>query len=104
MMEYARTVRVGVEVTRHDSEWIPFEYRMFHCRSKDKGDTKFVPLSDWAAEEVHLLSTRPGLPGQNKIPVGGSARFWVQMRMESHRDYWGEYDSAVEILKSRRIK
>lgn len=97
-------VRVGILVERTDSKIIPFEYSMFHCRSRDKGDKKYVPLSEWAADEVGLLSVRPGLPGQNKIPVGGSARYWVQMRMSAYRDYWGEWDSEVEILKCRKIK
>jgi hypothetical protein len=104
MIHSIRTVRVGVLVEREDCKIIPFRYSMFHCRSRDRGDEKHFPLSDWAAEEVNLLSVRAGLPGQNKIPVGGSARFWVHMRMTHTSDYWGEHDTDVDILKCRRIK
>lgn len=98
------TVRVGILVERMESKIIPFEYSMFYCRSRDQGDERHVPLSNWAADEVNLLSVRSGLPGQNKIPVGGSARYWVHMRMSAYCDYWGEWDSDVEVIKCRKIK
>lgn len=104
MIHSIRTVRVGILVEREDSKWLPFRYTMFHCRSRDMGDERHVPLCDWAAEEVNLLEVRAGLPGQNKIPVGCSARYWVQMKMTHTSDYWGEHDTDVEILKCRRIK
>lgn len=104
MIQGMRKVRVGILVERQESKIIPFTYSMFYCRSQDMGDEKHVPLSEWAASEVDLLSVRSGLPGQNKIPVGGSARYWVHMRMLHYMDYWGEHDTDVEILKCRRIK
>ncbi len=99
-----RTVRVGVLVEHTDSKIIPFRHSMFHCRSRDMGDKRHVPLREWAEDEVSMFYVRLGLPGQDKIPVGGSARYWVQMRMTHTSDYWGEHDTDVEILKCRRIK
>lgn len=104
MIHSIREVRVGVLVEREDSDIIPFTYRMFHCRPRDKGDATHFPLSDWAADEVGLLSVRAGLPGQRKIPVGGSARYWVHMRMTHTSDYYGEHDTDIDILKCRKIK
>lgn len=31
----SETLRLGVLVERTDSEWRPFEYRMFYCRQRD---------------------------------------------------------------------
>lgn len=55
MLLLSRTVRVGIEVTRFDSEWLPVCFRMFHCRSKDKGDRTHYPLSEWAAAEIDFF-------------------------------------------------
>lgn len=103
-LEYSNVVRVGVLVERFDSKWIPFEYSMFWCQQRDQGNEKYCPIAEWAAEEVNMLTERIGLPGQHKMKVGETRRYWVKMRMSSYRDYWGEYDSKVEILKCRRAK
>lgn len=95
----SRTVTVGIEVERQDSEWIPLEYRMFWC--KQRADHGAV---DWAREEVGLLSIRGDPFNLMKHPVGTRRRYWVRMLMESHQDYWGEWDSEVEFLKVKRAK
>ncbi len=46
-----------VEVERNDSA---FSFRMFHCRSRDMGDDKHVPLADWAYDEISMLNIRSG--------------------------------------------
>lgn len=101
MIHSIRTVRVGIEVERND---LAFSFRMFHCRSRDMGDDKHVPLADWAYDEISMLNIRSGLPGQQKLKVGESARYWVHMRMIHTSDYWGEHDNDIEILKCRRAK
>ena len=93
------TVTVGIEVGRRDSGWIPLEYRMFWC--KQRADHALV---DWANEEVGLLTVRGDPFNMMKHPPGTRRRYWVRMLMESHRDYWGEWDSEVEFLKVRRAK
>lgn len=93
-------VTVGIEVERFDSKWIPLEYRMFWC--KQRAD---VNLVDWAREEVGLLTARNDpFNVLKRMQVGERRRYWVRMRMESHRDYWGEYDSCVEFLKVKRAR
>lgn len=93
-------VTVGIEVERRDSEVIPLEYRMFHCRQRGNPG-----LVDWANEEVGLLTVR-GDPFnlEKRLPIGARRRYWVRMRMESHCDYWGEWDSDVEFLKVKRAR
>lgn len=100
----SHTVRVGIVVERMDSEWVPIELQMFHCRSKDRGDSTHCPLSEWAEEEVQFLSHRKCLPRLLKLKIGEVARYWVHMRMYHYQDYFGEHDSKVKILKCRRIK
>lgn len=99
-----RTVRVGIIVEKSGDDWLPFDFRMFHCRSKDKGDRTHCPLSEWAATEIGFLSSSKSLPGLSKLKVGEVARYWVHLRLGHSRDYWGEYDSEIKILKCRRIK
>lgn len=96
------TVRVGIEVTRNDSEWSQADYRMFWCRQKDKAPDQYV--WSWAQECVSCLPYHGHLPGVLALPIGTTARYWVTMVLTGTRDYWGEYDDEVEILKCRRIK
>jgi hypothetical protein len=98
------TVRVGVLVERYDADFLEFSYTMFYCRSKDKGDDTHCPLSEWVREEISSLDYHGGFPGQEKIPVGGRARYWAQLRVTCTRDYFGDFDSNVEIIKCRRIR
>jgi hypothetical protein len=93
-------VTVGIEVERRDSKWIPLEYRMFWC--KQRADFALV---DWARDEVGLLTVRGDLfKVQKRMQVGERRRYWVRMRMESHCDYWGEWDTCVEFLKVKRAR
>lgn len=91
-------VTVGIEVTRFDSEYVPFEYRMFWCKQRTYN------IVDWASEEVHLLAGHGGLPGVHKMQVGESRRYWVKMILDSYRDYWGEYYSNVTLLRVKRSR
>lgn len=92
------TVRIGITVERVDSKYIPFDYTMFYCRSRDP------MVSDWASEEVGLLSVRKiMLPGIKKMKVGETKRFWVHARLEAYQDYWGECDSDFIPLKIKVI-
>lgn len=101
-LEYSNVVRVGVKVERNDSAWLPFTYSMFWCKQKDVSPSNMV--REWAGNEVEMLSMGAVLPGQRKMGVGEVRRYWIKMRLSSYRDYWGEYDSSVEILKCRRAK
>lgn len=76
-------LRLGVLVERTDSKWIPFEYRMFHCRQRDPGDTVRRPIAEWAQEEVHLM------------PEHGFNQLFKRMKV-------GEYDSDMTPLKIKR--
>jgi hypothetical protein len=99
-LQSAAIVTVGVQVERFDSKWIPLEYRMFWCKQQADGN-----LVDWAREEVGLLGVRKfPVDLVKRMQVGERRRYWVRMRMESHRDYWGEYDSCVEFLKVKRAR
>lgn len=89
---------VGIVVERRDSKWIPFEYRMFHCRQRNPNTW------DWANSLVGMLGVLGGLPGEEKMKVGEVRRYWVRMSMHAWSDYWGEWDEDVEILKIRRAK
>lgn len=101
----SRTVRVGIVVEKSGDDWLPFDFRMFHCRSKDKGDRTRCPLSEWAATEIaFFLGSSKSLPGLSKLKAGEVARYWVHLRLGHCRDYWGEDDTEVTILKCRRIK
>ncbi len=94
------TVRVGIEVERYDSKWIPLEYRMFWCKQRADGN-----LVDWANEEVGLFTVRNDpFNLMNRMKVGERRRYWVRMTITSTRDYWGEYDSDIEIHKFKRAK
>lgn len=104
MIHAIQTVRVGIQVERTESKYSPFRYRMFHCRQRDRGDATHYPIAVWAYDEVDMFSIRAGLPGQQKLKVGETARYWVQMEMTHTSDYWGEHDTDIEILKCRRIK
>ncbi len=95
-------VRIGVEVTRNDSKWVPFDYRLFHCRQGDHPPDNCV--RSWAEGAVELLGVCGGLPGQGKLKVGDSARYWATLRLIGTRDYWGEYDDEIEVIKCRRIR
>lgn len=101
---HSATVRVGVLVERHNSKCKPFDYRMFFCRQRDNPkENNFV--AEWAKEEVNLLSIRSlRLPGQKKMKVGEVRRYWVRMTMHWCCDYWGEWDSDVEIISAKRVK
>jgi len=96
-MYQSAVVTVGIQVRRTDSKWIPFEHRMFYCKQKDVYDR------DWASEEVSLLSVLGGVPGQHKMKIDESRRYWATIRLICTRDYWGEYDYDVEFLKVKRI-
>ena len=104
MIHSVVTVRVGIEVIRNDSEWLPFTYRMFHCRSKDCGDDKHCSNSEWAADSISNWHSGEHLPGLLKLQIDQSARYWTQLRLTHHSDYWGEHDTEIEVLKCRRIK
>jgi hypothetical protein len=97
------TVRVGVLVERQDSKYTPFHHSMFYCRQMQPGDGRRVPLADWANEEVSFFGIRNILK-PSSMKVGETRRYWVHMTMSSHRDYWGEYDSDVEIHSIKRAK
>lgn len=94
------TVRVGIEVTRNFSRWVPYDHRLFYCRSNDRGDEKTLPVRDWVSYELAEICECL-LDESRKIPLGGSRRYWVQLRVSSIRDYWGEYDSEVVPLKCK---
>lgn len=89
-------VTIGVHVERFDSEWIPLRYRMFWCKQRN------VNVQEWAAVEVDLLSVHGFIPAVNRMKVGETRRYWVRMLISAYRDYWGEHDTEVEILKVRR--
>jgi hypothetical protein len=92
-------VRVGIRVSREDSKYTPFTYHMFYCRQKDKYPDSY--LASWAKEEIELLSIANGIPGQDKLAIDDSRRYWVRMRMTSYQDYQGEYYSCLEILNCK---
>jgi hypothetical protein len=92
-------VRVGILVTRHDSKWIPFTYSMFYMRSH-----RNTPLADWASESVYLLSVLGGVPGQQRMKVGETRRFFAHVELSYWHDYWGECDQDIELLSCRRVK
>lgn len=91
-------VRVGVLVKRHDSKWIPFTHEMFYCKQKEDG------LVDWALESVGLLGVLGGLPGEHKMKIGESRKYWVHATLTYSEDYWGEADEDMEIISMRRCK
>lgn len=95
------TVRVGIHVTRHESKYIPFRYHMFYCRKKDKGDAKYVATADWMESVIDCMPHTFELDEVEKIPVGGSRRYWVHMTVTGWCDYWGEYDEEVVVHKVR---
>lgn len=97
------TVRVGVLVERQDSELIPFEYSMFYCRQRDQGDIESCHISEWAQQEVDMLSVRKCFRPRY-MKVGETRRYWIHMTMSSHCDYWGEWDSDIEIHSIKRAK
>ncbi|UZZ64556.1 hypothetical protein [Curvibacter phage PCA1] len=92
-------VRVGIKVTRHDSKWIPFTYEMFHIRQRSSEG-----LTDWASESVGLLSVLGSMPGQQRMKVDETRRFFAQVELSYWQDYWGECDQDIVILSWRRVK
>lgn len=102
-MAFAK-VRVGIKVTRTGSKHFSFDYEMFYCRSKDRGNKRRTPISDWMRDVVECMPYSVRIPSANKLKIGESARYFVQIMVEGYTDYWGEYDENVAILKCRRIK
>ena len=98
-------VRVGIQVTRQDSEWIPFEYRMFWCKQQGQHeDPRYISDAEWAQEMVGMLNVLGGVPGEYKMKVGESRRYWATLRLSAWSDSMGEWDENVEFLKVRRAK
>jgi hypothetical protein len=97
-------VRVGVLVEKFGEKPVESRFTVFYCRSKDKGDATHCPVSEWVGDEInYLMRYYGGFSGHDKIPVGGRARYWAQLRLTCTRDYWGDFDSEVEVIKCRRI-
>ena len=98
MSFHSANVRVGILVQRHDSKWIPFTHEMFYCKQKEDG------LVDWAQESVGLLGVLGGLPGEDKMQIGESRKYWVHATLTYNTDYWGDDDQNMIIISMRRIK
>lgn len=94
MLNYA-TVRIGVIVTRYDSDYSPFEHEMFYIRQNDE------MIVEWAREEVGLFCVRNILRPYS-MKVGEQRRYWVHMSMSSYCDYYGDWDTDVEFHSCRR--
>ena len=93
-----KNIRVGIEVTRYDSKWIPFEYRMFYCKQQD------THIWDWANESTGLLGVLGGVPGEHKMQVGEVRKYWVHGTLTYSTDYWGESDQDFEMISVKRVK
>lgn len=92
------TVRVGIKVERwHDS----CSFKMFHCRQRYRGDAHYVPTAMWMESVVDDMPYSFSFDEIEKIPVGGSRRYWVHMTVSGWIDYWGEYEQEVDIHKIR---
>jgi hypothetical protein len=90
------TVRVGIEVTRNNSKWVPYDYRMFHCRQKD------YKLQDWAESVVWIMGQFGGIPGVKKIGIDETRRYWVYIDLTGYKNYLGEYEDEITIIKATR--
>lgn len=95
-------VRVGVLVERTASEYRPFVYRMFFCRQRDPGTPTLCPIADWAREEVSCMPYHGFNALFRRMNVGERRRYWMHLRLECTRDYWGDYDTDVEPLSIKR--
>jgi hypothetical protein len=95
-MSFRTTVRVGIEVTRIDSKWFPYDYHMFHCRQKD------YKLQDWAESVVWIMGQFGGIPGVEKIGIDETRRYWVHIELSGYKNYLGEYEDEVTIIKATR--
>lgn len=104
-MTYAK-VRVGIQVTRQDCKWIPFTYRMFWCKQREvpPPESRLCPVSDCAQESISMLGELGGVPGEHKMKVGESRRYWATLCLHAYQDYWGECDEDVEFIRIRRAK
>lgn len=95
--------RIGFTVERFDCQYSPFEYRMFYCRQPN--DLKnSIFYRDWAQECVGLMTEFGCNDLFKKMKVGERRRYWAHVRLECNRDYWGEIDYNMQILKLKRIK
>jgi len=93
-----RNVRLGIKVTRWDSKYIPFTHEMFFCKQRDDFTV------DWARESVSLLGVLGGVPGECKIEVGETRKYWCHATLVYSTDYWGEADEDVEFITVKRIQ
>jgi len=92
---YTKNVRVGVEVERHDSKWIPFTYRMFYCRTNDRD-------ADWVKEEAEAMTSYNNK--FRKLKVGERRRYWMHLCIDGYKDYWDDYCSSVGIISMKRAR
>jgi hypothetical protein len=95
--------RIGFTVERFDSQWVPFEYRMFYCRQPNDLE-RSIYYREWASDCVGLMSQFGFNYIFRKMKVGERRRYFAHAEFSHYQDYWGESDYDMEILKMRRVK
>ena len=88
--------RIGLEVTNFDD----LDYRMFYFRGSKIDNSNF----EWIKNELEFFDQNFLKMNYNKIPIGKSCRFWLTIKLTSHRDYFGDVITKCVILKSKKIK
>jgi len=91
-------VRLGIKVTRYASKRTPFKYEMFYCKQNDN------KTAELAYESVGLLGVLGGIPGEHKMELGESRKYWCHCTLVYTTDYYGESDEDVEFISVKRVK
>ncbi|MDR9847090.1 hypothetical protein [Herbaspirillum huttiense] len=89
--------RVGIQVTRYEG-YPDLGYRMFWCKRKD------FETNEWLRQIIYSLNYHGGMPGDDRMKVGESRRYWVWISVKCHQDRWGEWEDTVEFMKIKRAK
>lgn len=99
-MSHFVIARVGIQVTNDSFGDRPeFLYRAFHIRGAlgEGGE-------EWIHGAIEELRCFGGFPGEDKIPLGKSRRYWAQVCISARQDYWGEWEQDVEFFHIKRAR
>lgn len=98
---------IEVEVTREDSDWQPYKYRLVNIK-QSVSDNNYED-EEWILHMVYMFS----VIGMNiffkKMKVGDRWKFRTRGLFEYHVDYWGEgmedyVPEFVKVFQKRKVK